>query len=146
MKELSPKCVAENGDSCRVRSLIGSAEIPAEQRSHAEHLEESGAHTLAFEPLWFITARYGRLPWLKDRRGFKGVAALRELEVGAKGNFRSTALPGVPEHENATGMRIGQRLEKNRIDGTEDCCTGADAKAKGDNTDCGEARVAAQLT
>ena len=145
MKELPPKPVAQDDYLWRVGPFIGGTEIPAKQGSHSQRMEESGTHTLTFETLWFIPARDRRLPRLKDRRGFEGAAALRKFHPGAKSNLRSRTLPGIPDHQNAIRMRIGQRLEENWIDGAEDCRAGADAEPERDNANRGKTRIPAQL-
>ena len=66
VKQTLPQSIAEDDNFGSVKHIFGRLKIAAENGSDAEHVEEAGAHALAFEPFRLFAAGQCGLPRLKN--------------------------------------------------------------------------------
>src|SRR2546427_5045957 len=79
------------------------------------------------------------------RSGFERARAFLQLRVHAEGALLAAAgIERLPHHHEARGVGVRERLEQDRVHGTEDRRGAADTDGQGENADRGEAGCGAQ--
>ena len=147
--EMPPERVRQENDRWGARSIVGGLEAPSERRRDTQHAEVVLADLGAREPLGFaVTAREARAP-AGDGGGAREhvvLAAPVEEEGRRRPLPRGPVLEAqvLPDHDEAIGLRIGQRTQQHAVDDREDGRVGADAERERRDRDDGESRLAAK--
>jgi hypothetical protein len=120
--------MAQDHDRVVVRAVLGTGEVSAQRRTHAERREEAGGHPLARDALRGTTIVERDLPVAGRRGALEGARLPREVDIGQKTEIARLPL-GVAlanEHESI-GARVRQRPKENRVGDAEDGRRRADA-------------------
>ena len=122
------------------RRLRGQEEA-SEGRPHAEERQNVRGHPDRPDLLGRVAARQIRAPVLGGAHVLEG-AALRLPVEEVRGRDRTVA--ALEDHDEARGIRVGQRPHQDRVDDREDRRAGADAEREGEDGDGREPRRAAE--
>src|SRR5208282_5591544 len=141
-----PKSVADDRYFRAMKHIVGSLHVSSERRRHAKRSEVAGADLLSIDTFRLIRSSEGRLPWLHYSDCVKRATPLRQFAISVEGLGDAGAVfRGIPDHHDPAGMRIGQRLEQDRVHRAENRRAGSDAETENHDRRAGEARVPAQL-
>ncbi len=135
----APERVAEDDDAGAAEAVLGGVEVAAQGRRHAEDVEVAGAHPLALEELRLGRAGHRRPPGPEHGDPVEGARALLELGVHAVGALLAPAgIVRLPDHGDAPGAKIRQRLEQDRVHGADRREGGRRAEPSGGVAQVGE--------
>jgi hypothetical protein len=137
---LPPKFIAQHHRFGTMKPVVRRLEILPQRWRDTQHAEVARAHALSLEPLRLARASHARLPGLHHRNRIEGPAPLRHFAIGVERHVVAGAVEDVPQHHDPAGMRIGQRIEQNRLHRAEDGRARSDAERQNQNRSHGKAR------
>ncbi len=140
-----PERVAQDDDSRPAVAIVGRREVAAANGSNAERAEVVGADGLSAQPLGFGATLERRRPRLERRERVERMIPQQNLAIRSeRDRHRRSVVADVRDHQHAVGVRVGKRLEENRIDRAEDDGRRPDAECQRDRADGGEAGIRAK--
>ena len=110
-------------------------------------MEVPRTYALALKPFGFDVgcAEQGGAPAIGNSERIERMGACREFQIAAVSRVDGVATGShVGNQDHAIGVRVGEGLEEDRVDCTEDCGGRADAERQGEHGDSGKAGVVAE--